>query len=394
MTRTTKAFQDAISRRAWALALLAPILLPGAARAEVPKDIAAKLCEMGRVVDPAGTARLYRPLHPSEPYKGVNVARGVSFGSDPDNVVDVFTPASGGGARPILIFVSGGAGNRKEGPPPAGPVAEGGDAFYDNIMLWAVKNGMIGVNMERRAAGAARGGGAAPTAAAEGAAAPAAPGADAPAPAPAASAVPPYANVGAQDVAAMVQWLRFNALKYNGNPNRMFIWAHSAGNGPVAGYIGHPELYAREGVGLLGAIFMSGQFSMFPLAPPPPAQDQKLRCPAPEGARGAGPGAQPGGAFGGRGGGRGQPPDVATQLSNSNLIGLLKSDMAFLFAVGEIDTATPAFGEFMKAQLCAVRNCPATAVFKDHSHMSLVFSPNTEDDSVTGPILRWMRSLR
>jgi hypothetical protein len=48
----------------------------------------------------------------------------------------------------------------------------------------------------------------------------------------------------------------------------------------------------------------------------------------------------------------------------------------------------------MRKQLCAVRNCPATAVVKDHSHMSLVFSPNTEDDSVTGPMLRWIRSIR
>jgi hypothetical protein len=186
----------------------------------------------------------------------------------------------------------------------------------------------------------------------------------------------------------MVQWIRFNALKYNGNPNRIFIWAHSAGTGPVAGYIGHPELYAREGVGLLGVVFLSGQFSMFPLVPPAPSQTQNQRCPAPDAARGASlQGAPPG-----PGNAQGQPPDVATQLSNSNLIGFLKSDIAFFFAVGEIDTASPAFGEFMKAQLCAVRNCPATAVFKDHSHMSLVFSPNTEDDSVTGPLLRWMKN--
>jgi triacylglycerol lipase len=314
---------------------------------------------MGRVVDVAGTARLYRPLHPSEPYKGVTVARGVAFGSDPANVVDVFTPASAGGARPILIFVSG-SGNRREGPPPAGPLAENGEAFYDNLMLWAVKSGMIGFNMQRRAAGASR--------------APAAPTG--------ASAIPAYADVGAADVAAMVQWVRFNALKYNGNPNRIFIWAHGSGNGPVAGYIGHPQLHNREGVGLKGAILMSGQFSMFPLVAPSavPGQNADSRCRAAsarETAEEAGSGGQ----------------DVATQLSNSNLIGFLKSDLAFLFAVGEIDSVSPAFGEFMKAQLCAVRNCPSTAVFKDHSHMSLVFSPNTPDDSVTGPILRWMRSI-
>jgi triacylglycerol lipase len=368
-------------RLASALTFSMLTLAPVAALAQVPKDIAAKLCAMGRVVDPAGTAALYRPLHPSEPYKGVTVARGVPFGPDPDNVVDVFTPAGGGGgARPVLIFVSGGAGNRKEGPPPAGPLAEGGDAFYDNIMLWAVKNGMIGVNMERRAGGAR---GAAPPAPAAIAPTLTPPATEQPAPA-AATGVPPYDNAGAADVAALVQWVRFNALKYNGNPNRIFIWAHSAGNGPVAGYIGHPELYAREGVGLKGAVLMSGQFSMFPLVPPPPARDQELRCPAPPG------GGRAAGANGRGAGGQ----DLATQLSNSNLIGFLKSDMAFAFVVGELDTATPAFGEFMRKQLCAVRNCPATAVVKDHSHMSLVFSPNTEDDSVTGPMLRWIRSIK
>ena len=32
-----------------------------------------------------------------------------------------------------------------------------------------------------------------------------------------------------------------------------------------------------------------------------------------------------------------------------------------------------------------VKHCPTVVVFKDHSHMSEVFSPNTADDSVTGP---------
>jgi hypothetical protein len=33
-------------------------------------------------------------------------------------------------------------------------------------------------------------------------------------------------------------------------------------------------------------------------------------------------------------------------------------------------------------------------LIKDHSHVSLVFSPNTADDSVTGPILKWMKSVK
>jgi hypothetical protein len=39
-------------------------------------------------------------------------------------------------------------------------------------------------------------------------------------------------------------------------------------------------------------------------------------------------------------------------------------------------------------------HCPTVMVFKDHSHMSEVFSPNTADDSVTAPILKWMKSVK
>src|ERR1700719_3870032 len=123
--------------------LLATSLAIGAlAQAQVPADIAASLKEMGPVVNPAGTAKLYRPLQPKEPYPGVKVARNVSFGPDARNVIDIFSPAKGG-SRPVLIYVAGGAGNKIEQVPD-------GDAFYDNIMLWAVKNGMMGVNMQRR----------------------------------------------------------------------------------------------------------------------------------------------------------------------------------------------------------------------------------------------------
>jgi len=33
-------------------------------------------------------------------------------------------------------------------------------------------------------------------------------------------------------------------------------------------------------------------------------------------------------------------------------------------------------------------------VFKDHSHISEVMSPNTPDDSVTGPILKWIKDVK
>jgi len=48
----------------------------------------------------------------------------------------------------------------------------------------------------------------------------------------------------------------------------------------------------------------------------------------------------------------------------------------------------------LKKALCNAGRCPTTAFFKDHSHASVVFSPNTADDSVTGPILKWMKSVK
>ena len=105
--------------------------------AAVPPDIAAKLKDAGRVVDPPGGAKLYRPLQPHAPYPGVKVERDIKYFPDDRTILDVFSPEKGGGSRPVLIYVSGGAGNKIE------PVPDG-DAFYDNIMLWAVKNGMTG----------------------------------------------------------------------------------------------------------------------------------------------------------------------------------------------------------------------------------------------------------
>jgi hypothetical protein len=116
--------------------------LAGTPRAAVPPEIAKQLVEIGRICVPEA-AQIYRPLHPNPPYSDVSIARDISFGPDPKNVLDVFSPEKGGGSLPVLIYVSGGAGNKPQGGP-------NGDVFYDNIILWAVKNGMVGVNMQRR----------------------------------------------------------------------------------------------------------------------------------------------------------------------------------------------------------------------------------------------------
>src|SRR5438105_2559309 len=185
--------------------LLVLAMTTALAHAQVPPDIEASLKKIGQIVDPPCTAKLYRPMMPKndyntywpvgaaapvdlkEPlYPGVALARDVKFGPNAKDVIDIFSPAKGGGNRTVLIYVPGGAGNKIE------QQDREGNAFYDNIGRWAVKNNMIGVTMQRH------------------------PGQN--------------WDDGGRDISRMIQWLEDNAAKYKGDANRMFIWAHSAGN--------------------------------------------------------------------------------------------------------------------------------------------------------------------
>src|SRR5260370_11984667 len=126
-------------------------LASGAAIAQVPAAIEAELHKMGQVVDPGCTAKLYRPLMPPNDinssaaplYPGVKIARDVSFGSNPKDLVDIFSGEKGGGSRPVVLYVPGGQGNKIE------QQVREANAFYDNIGRWATKNGMVAVLMQR-----------------------------------------------------------------------------------------------------------------------------------------------------------------------------------------------------------------------------------------------------
>ncbi|MGA2715947.1 MAG: carboxylesterase family protein [Bryobacteraceae bacterium] len=322
-----------IQKSLWLIAIAA-----GAAQAQVPPEIAKQLVAIGRGVCVPATAQIYRPLHPNPPHSGISITRDVSFGPDPKNVLDVFTPEKADGARPVLIYAPGGAGNKQQGGP-------NGDVFYDNIGVWAVKNGMVEVNMQRRAG--------------------------------------QTWDDPAKDVSLIVQWVHKNIAGYKGNPARVFIWAQSAGNVPVGTYIGHPEFYGAEGVGIKGAILMSGPgFDILPAIPPP--------------APGGSPCGQPAGTAPAAARPAAAQADDPIQLARSNLPGLINAKLPLLITSAELDPPSyMAFAQTLKDEICkAGKSCPTYLVFKDHSHISQVLSPGTADTSVTGPILNWMKSVK
>jgi len=379
-------------------AFLAMSLGMVAAEAQVPADIEAGLVKMGHIVDPPCTAKLYRPLMPANDvrsnasplYPGITVVRDASFGPNPKDVVDIFTADKGPASRPVLIYVPGGGGNKLELQDPEA------NAFYDNIMRWATKNGMVGVNMQRHGG----------------------PGWDA----------------GAKDISSMIQWVEANIGKYHGNPDRMFIWAHSAGNMPLGTYIGRPELYGPKGVGVKGVIFMSpAAFDIAPLeVPPPPGggnpmaalTDSGKTCGVqggafsssgalpgktqgqpggPDAPLGPPPGAAPGGRpAGGPPAGFGGPPvDAATRLARSSLPELKKTSVKIILANAELDPGVDEkgimpFNQVLHDDLCkeGPDHCPLLLYFKGESHMSEVFSLDTPDKTVSGPILAWIKKIK
>jgi triacylglycerol lipase len=195
------------------------------ALAQMPPDIAAKVKALGRVVDPPDTAKIYAPLQPKPPYEGVSITRDIAYGSAPLQKLDVFTPTKSKGDRPVLVFVHGGAFVR-------GDKHEKGTPFYDNILVWAVQHGMVGVNMNYRLA-----------------------------------PKHPY-PAAQQDIAAALSWVHDHIKGHGGDPSRVFLMGHSAGAIHIATYVAHPEFWAGKGPGIDGAILVSGEYDFTKEHPP------------------------------------------------------------------------------------------------------------------------------
>jgi len=210
-----------VALRKSALAFVAGMIVSAAwaQQSPMPEDIAWKLLELGHIIDPPKTAALYAPMQQKEPYQSVKIERDVKYGGAERNLLDIFMPETASSPRPVLIFVHGGgfvAGNKRTGDSP----------FYDNIALWAAKNGFVGVNTSYRLAPQS--------------------------PWPAA----------AEDLAAPIQWVSDNIASRSGDPSRVLLMGHSAGAVHVATYVSHPEFQKVKGGGLAGAILVSGIYDL------------------------------------------------------------------------------------------------------------------------------------
>jgi dienelactone hydrolase len=198
--------------RALTAAVLSLTAISATALAQVPPDIAEGIRKIGPIVDTPNTTKLYAPLFKdqTEPYPNVMVMRDIAYGPDPANKLDVFTagPAAPA-ARPVVFYVHGGGFERGDKRQPGSP-------FYDNVMLWLTRQGMVGVNLNYRLAP---------------------------------KNTWPAAH---KDMAAAVRWVQANIAQYGGDPDRVGLWGQSAGASVIAGYLAHPQFYGPNGHGVTG----------------------------------------------------------------------------------------------------------------------------------------------
>lgn len=303
------------------LAIALCVSLPAAAT-EMPPDLRDAVRKIGPVINPPETAKLYIPLQAKEPYQDVIVSRNETYGPHARNLLDVFRPATASAARPVLIFVHGGGYERGDKRSPAE------SPFYDNIMLWAVANGMVGVNMTYRHAPAA-----------------------------------PW-PAGAEDVAAAVAWVNANIARFGGAPARIFLMGHSAGATHVAAYVAHRRFHPNGTIGLAGAILVSGTYDLKP----------DIEVPGQKAYFGA---------------------DLGKWAERSALAELANTSLPLLVTHGEVDP--PYYtgqAEGLKAALCGRQRCPTFVTLGGHGHMSEVYSINTPDTSLTGPIAAFVNKPR
>jgi acetyl esterase/lipase len=189
------------------------------------QEISRRVRALGTEISPPsiqGTAAVYAPFHEREPYASVSVTRDASYGANERNRLDVFYPdsrANRSAPAPVVMFVHGGGFV-------AGDKRMPGSPYSDNVALWAVRHGLIGVNMTYRLA-------------------------------------PQFPwPAGAEDVAAAVAWVRKSIAEYGGDPQRIFLMGTSAGAAHAASYIVHRAFHPPSGLGIAGAMLFSGLYNL------------------------------------------------------------------------------------------------------------------------------------
>jgi acetyl esterase/lipase len=294
-----------------------------------PDDIKRKLLDAG-FGSPNPSMEIYTPLLAAAPKQGIKVTKDVSYGTLVRQKLDIyqpaFTPGGSGAAGPgrgatVFVYVHGGGyrnGDRDVNP-----------EIYGNVPYYFARHGFLSINATYR--------------------------------------LFPEGKwpSGAEDMRALVAWIKANATQHGGNPDRIFMMGHSAGATHIATYAFDGRFQPGGGHGLSGVILVSGRY-VIESAPDDPGfagiRDYFGSDPAGYSSR-----------------------SVVDQVANSSVPAMLvvtEHDQRNLVATsGELFTA-----------LCKRDDgrCPRFVQLKYHNHLSEIHHINTADDYLGREILEFI----
>ncbi|HTO47380.1 MAG TPA: alpha/beta hydrolase [Burkholderiales bacterium] len=158
--------------------------------------------------------KIYRPLLAAAPKAGVEVTRGIAYGTHPRKILDAYRHTSAAKV-PVVLFVHGGAFVRGD--------KDVTDEVYANVGYYFARHGYLALNVEYRLAPESR-----------------------------------YPG-GADDLAAAIAWAKRSARDLGGDPERLVLVGHSAGATHVAGCAWDPNMPVRIDPAVKGIVLISGR---------------------------------------------------------------------------------------------------------------------------------------
>ena len=270
------------------------------------------------------TLQVYTPLLAVAPKAGIGEERNVAYGPDARQRLDLFR-AEGLKGAPVVVFFHGGAYVRGD--------RDVNSEVYSNVTRYFARNGMLGVNATYRLAPAAQW------------------------------------PAAAQDVGAVVRWLKENAAKHGGDPQKIWLIGHSAGATHVATYAYMKQAQPSGGHGIAGMVLMSGRYHFNPNPDDPNLKNFQ--------------------AYFGTDRAQYAPRSPINHVKEAGAI-------PTFIIVSEYDNPDlDTQGALLLAALCERdRACPRFKRMEKHNHLSMVYQFNTADDATGREILEFMRRGR
>lgn len=292
----------------------------------LPEDIQKRLAEINPLYQSdigrygPETIRLFTPLLALGPKTGINVIVDEAYGADPRQTLDVYQP-QGANNLPVVVFVHGGAltsGNKNENK-----------EISSNVLYYFARHGFLGINATYRLA-------------------------------------PKHVYpAAAQDIGGVVAWIKQNAKRFGGNPERIYLIGRSTGALHVATWAFDSKIHGAKGPGVAGVVLISGRLKADSRADDPNGK----RVPEYFGA------------------------DTSLYPERSPVNYGAQSALPTFIVTAEFDNPfLDVYSAELFAKMCVARSrCPRFLRLVGHNHQSTTASINTADDILGQEIIDFIK---